>query len=74
VSLGVAHFEKIYREPRHSKVVEMLKILSYFPSLVEDDDNREFYKEISQEELFATISCFKRDKSPDSGWFECGFL
>lgn len=61
----MAHFEKLYREPRHSKVAKMLKILSYFPRLAEDDDNRDFYKEISWEKLFATISCFKRDKSPD---------
>jgi hypothetical protein len=40
----------------------MLKFVSFFPRLVEEEDNRDNFHEISREELLATISSFKRDK------------
>jgi hypothetical protein len=43
----------------------MLKIVSCFHILEEEDDNKKFYREILRDDLFSTISCFKRDKSPN---------
>jgi len=47
----------------------VLQLISYFPRLVDDVDNRALYIEITKLELLVIISSFKRDKSLElDGW------
>jgi hypothetical protein len=62
-SLGVKHFHTIFQEQTHHNVDVVLRLLSYFPTLVDEEDNQAIYNEILKEELQAMIASFKKDKS-----------
>jgi hypothetical protein len=61
--LDVNHYSNLFKEPTQSKMAEILKLIFLFPQLIEEEDNRALFQEISKEELLAIISSFKRDKS-----------
>jgi len=67
--LGVAHFSSLFKKLDHLDMGKVLKIISYFPSLIEDNENRYLYKEAMKYELMDILLSSKRDKSlgPD-GW------
>jgi len=71
-SLGVNHFESIFKEHEHVNMGKVLQQISFFPHLVDDEGNWALYYEISKSKLLATISPFKRDKSPRSS--VCNFF
>jgi hypothetical protein len=58
-SLGVDHFKDLFMELQQEKVGEMLKLISLFPKLVDREENRELFREVSKEELRAVISKFQ---------------
>jgi len=46
-----------------------LLFLSYFPKILEEEENKGLYHEITKEELLVVILLFKKDKSPNmDGW------
>jgi hypothetical protein len=47
--LGVKHFPYIFKEPERENIGEILKVVSYFPKMVEDEDNEELFNEVSRE-------------------------
>jgi hypothetical protein len=63
-SLGVKHFQILFQAQAHHNMDVVLRLLLYFPKLVDEEDNREIYSEISKKELQAVISSFNKDKSP----------
>jgi hypothetical protein len=47
----------------------IMKVLSFFPRMVNDDENAQLFKEISSEELVVVMSSFQKEKSLGSdGW------
>jgi hypothetical protein len=58
----VDHFNNLFKEPPQVKMEEVLKLISFFPRMIEEEDNRDLFHEISKEELLAIIYSFKRDK------------
>eukprot|EP01018_Ginkgo_biloba_P034237 Gb_24170 [translate_table: standard] len=75
---GVEHFRGIYKEERRSKIAKVLKLTSFFPSFVSEEDNRRMMEEFSKDELKEVLDSFQKDKSPGpDGWpveFFLGFL
>jgi hypothetical protein len=63
-SPGVGHFKEIFREPDEVKIGEILKLISFFPRLIEEEDNLALYSVVTKDELIVVISSFKRDKNP----------
>jgi hypothetical protein len=55
VDLGVNHFKELLSESTSEKVGEMLNLISIFPRLVEEENDRYFLIEVSKEELEAII-------------------
>jgi hypothetical protein len=69
-TLGVDHFNNLYKEPTKVKMVEILKLISLFLRLIEEVDNHNLFREIFKK-LLAILSSFKRDKrSGPNGWNE----
>jgi hypothetical protein len=62
--LGVKHFSYIFKEPERANIGEILKVISYFPRMLEDEDNEELFKEVSREELSKFLSSFQKDRCP----------
>jgi hypothetical protein len=67
--LGVKHFEGIYKEPKRENLAEILKVISYFPRMINEELNEDLYILVTKEELFSILQYFKKDKSPGpDGW------
>eukprot|EP01018_Ginkgo_biloba_P028285 Gb_00400 [translate_table: standard] len=64
--MGVNHFKSIYKELERANIAEILKLTSFFPSFLSEEDNELMMEEVSKEELKTVIASFKKDKSPDS--------
>eukprot|EP01018_Ginkgo_biloba_P020451 Gb_39782 [translate_table: standard] len=73
--LGVLHFKRIFEESVGANIVEIPKVLSYFPRMENEEDNARVFREVSKEELFHILSTFRKDRSlgPD-GWTANFFL
>ena len=67
--LGVAHIEHIYKDPNRENISEILKVVSYFPRLLEDKDNERMHDPISKNELFLILNSFNKENIPcPNGW------
>ena len=62
--IGVAHFEQLYRDIEKVNIVKILKVVSYFTRLVQEEDNVRLYGQVTKEELLAVLNSFYKDKSP----------
>jgi hypothetical protein len=62
-ALGVDHFKGLFKEPDKINMDVILKQISLFPQLIEEEENGNMYKEISKEELRGVLASFKKDKS-----------
>jgi len=47
--MGVAHFKGLYKEPKRVNIAEILKITSYFPSFVGEEENDIMIEEVTKE-------------------------
>jgi hypothetical protein len=45
-------------------LVKILKVISLFPRMVNEETNEELYSPVKKEELTAILHSFKKDKSP----------
>jgi len=67
--LATEHFRGIYKSPRDVNIMEIMRVVEYFPRFVLQEDLEDLLKEVTMEELEATIKWFKKDKSPGpDGW------
>jgi hypothetical protein len=67
--MGVQHFTSIFKEPKSSNINEIVKVASYFPRLISDEDNQTLFKEVSKDKFLIVLSSFQKDKSPSlDGW------
>lgn len=47
VGLGVNHFRKLFQKLVGSNIAKIIKVASYFPRLVSEEDSRAIYEEIT---------------------------
>jgi hypothetical protein len=68
-NMGVHHFKEIFKEPDRENLGEILKVVSYFPIFVNEEENNILYRPVTKEELMFVLSTFQKDKSPGlDGW------
>jgi hypothetical protein len=65
-SLGVSHFQTIYKESDRENIVDILKLTSNFPRFVLEEDNNMMVEEIPKEELKSVLASFKKEIPQDS--------
>jgi len=51
----VWHFKELFSEKEDESIEDMLHILRLFPKMIEEDDNRESFRDISKEELCGVL-------------------
>ncbi|KAH9294276.1 hypothetical protein KI387_040518, partial [Taxus chinensis] len=77
-SLGLQHFSNIFKEPETPNIVEIVKVASYFPKFVSEEDNQQLYEVVSQDELSTVLTSFQKARSlGPNGWtidFFLGFF
>lgn len=67
--LAIDHFRNIYKAPRAANMLEIMRLAEHFPRFVHQEDTEDLLKEVTMEELEATLKWFKKDKSPGpDGW------
>jgi hypothetical protein len=47
--LGVQYFNDIFREPERENIGEIIRVVAYFPRMVDEEDNENLYKAVSRE-------------------------
>ena len=55
VELGFKHFEGIYKEQKRENLVDILKFISYFPRMINEDIDEDLYILVTKEELFSIL-------------------
>jgi hypothetical protein len=67
--LGIQHFKGIFEEPTSANIGEILRVISLFPRLVNEEDNERMFMSVTKEELLYVLSTFKKDRSLGlDGW------
>jgi hypothetical protein len=61
-TLGVKHFQGLFKENAQVKMGEMLQMIALFPRMIEEEDVKDLFHEVSKEELQVIIASFKKDK------------
>lgn len=67
--MATSHFKQTYKAPTNVSLAEIFRVAQLFPPFVDQEEALDLVKEVSMEELEASLKCFKRDKSPRlDGW------
>eukprot|EP00253_Pinus_taeda_P030816 PITA_30816 len=67
--LAINHFKGIYSAPREANILEIMRVAENFPRFVLQEEPVDLTKEVTIDELEATIKWFKKDRSPGpDGW------
>jgi hypothetical protein len=67
--LGKNHFKTLYKADQRENIAKIVKLALYYPSFVNEQNNRDLYSEVSASELKETIGSFQKDKIPGpDGW------
>jgi hypothetical protein len=77
-NFGKTHFQSLFKAREGSNLVDIVRMALFFPRFVDDEDNRDLYAEVFEDELKWILHTFQKDKShrPD-GWrieFYLGFF
>lgn len=56
-------FKGIIKETKRANIEEILKVVSYFPKMVNDEENERLFRIITKEELLFVLNSFKKDRS-----------
>jgi hypothetical protein len=68
-NLGKNHFQTLFKADRNTNITEIIKMVLYLPSFVNEQGNQALFVEVTKDELKETIQSFQKDKSPDpEGW------
>ena len=66
---GVNHFQQLFKAPPQASIEEVTRLSHMFPRFVDEEDNRDLLKELTEEELKDVLGSFQKDKSPGpDGW------
>jgi len=61
--LGVKYFEGLYKEPKRSNLNKILKFISYFLIMINEELNGDLYSIVTKDDLFSILHYFKKDMS-----------
>jgi hypothetical protein len=65
----VKFFEEVFKEPDRENIEEILKVESYSPRLVGEEENERMYRAVTREELICFLNSYKKYRSPGPyGW------
>lgn len=64
------YFNDIFKEPERANIGEIIRVVAYFLSMVDEENNGNLYKAISREEFCLFSILFKRIKSCPR-WVHC---
>lgn len=56
--LATEHFRGIYKAPMEANILEIMRVAELFPRFIDQDDTEELQKEVTMEELEATLKWF----------------
>jgi hypothetical protein len=75
VDMVVHHFESMFKEHVGANVEEILKAVSFFPRMVNNELCEKLYILVTKEELLVVLSTFRKEKilGPDHWWFGVRF-
>jgi hypothetical protein len=73
--MGLRHFNRISKEIDRENLEDILKGVSYFPILVDEQENDIFYRPMTKDELNYVLSTFHKYKSLDPNrWTKFFFI
>lgn len=61
--LGVQYFNWIFEGPIRANIGEILKVVAFFPSFVNEEDNERVFRVVPKEELYHVLTNFKKKRS-----------
>jgi len=61
---GLEHFVDVYKEESTTTIVEVVKMATFFPSFVNEEENESLLEEVSKDELHEVLHSFQKNKSP----------
>ena len=68
-NMGVRHFGRYFKVPKHENMGDILKIISTFPTIVKAAGNEALFQEVNLEQLMKILSSFQEERSPGpNGW------
>jgi hypothetical protein len=68
-TLGKNYFQNLFKAENRASIEEVVKVAQYFPSFVEEEENRFLMEEVTEKELLEVLHSFQKDKSPGlDGW------
>jgi hypothetical protein len=67
--LGVTHFEDIYKEGDKTNIPKVVKMTSFFPRFMEDEDTEKLMDPITKEEL-KKKNCTASKRTKDLAWID----
>eukprot|EP01018_Ginkgo_biloba_P032610 Gb_14068 [translate_table: standard] len=68
-AFAVQHFNELFKEPDRINIGEIIKVVTYFPRMVGNEDNAILFREITKEELLVVLNALQKEKSPGpDGW------
>lgn len=66
---GVNHFRGLFQEQRRANIAKIIKVASYFPRILKEEQNEALEVEVKTEELKAVLYSFQKGKIPGTdGW------
>jgi hypothetical protein len=63
-NMGRKNFENLFKDDRRENLDDIIKIALYFPSFVDEEDNKKLFAEVIEIELKDTMQSFQKDKIP----------
>jgi len=67
--MGKNHFKTLYKADQRVNIAYIVRLALFYPSFVNEQNNRDLYMEVSEAELKETFPNFQKDKSPGpDGW------
>jgi len=68
-TMGVQYFKEIFKKLDRENLGKIIKVVSYFPKSVNEEEDNIFYILVTKEELMFILSTFHKDKIPSpNGW------
>jgi hypothetical protein len=61
---AINHFKSLFQEPSGCNIAEILKVVSYFPRMIDEYKNENLEAEVPKEELKCVLQSFKKTKNP----------
>jgi hypothetical protein len=60
MEVGKSHFQNLFKESEYANIAEILKISSYFPNFIFEENNQMLMEEVSKEGLHISLASLKK--------------